>query len=83
MNTPVSKAEKALRRLTADRSKYVNDAGCGNILAMDRPATLRLAMDALRAWVLYGGIDGFRLDLATTLGRRETGFDPAARPQRI
>ena len=23
----------------------------------------------------YGGFDGFRLDLAVTLGRRETGFD--------
>jgi glycogen debranching enzyme GlgX len=62
-------------RLTADRSKYANDAGCGNILAMDRPAPLRLGMDALRAWAVFGGIDGFRLDLATTLGRRETGFD--------
>ena len=62
-------------RLAADRSQYVNDAGCGNILAMDRPATLRLGMDALRAWAIYGGLDGFRLDLATTLGRRDTGFD--------
>ena len=65
-------------RLAADRSRYVDDAGCGNVLAMDRPAVLRLGMDALRAWALYGGVDGFRLDLATTLGRRETGFDPHA-----
>ncbi len=65
-------------RLAADRSRYVNDAGCGNILAMDRPAVLRLGMDALRAWVIHGGMDGFRLDLATTLGRRDTGFDPNA-----
>ena len=65
-------------RLAADSSRYVDDAGCGNILAMDRPAVLRLGMDALRAWALYGGVDGFRLDLATTLGRRETGFDPNA-----
>ena len=62
-------------RLAADKSRYVNDAGCGNILAMDRPAVLRLGLDALRAWALYGGLDGFRLDLATTLGRRDTGFD--------
>ncbi len=65
-------------RLAADKSLYANDAGCGNILAMDRPAVLRLGMDALRAWALYGGLDGFRLDLATTLGRRDTGFDPYA-----
>lgn len=61
-----------------DPALYVNDAGCGNILALDRPAPLRLAMDALRQWVLRGGIDGFRFDLAVTLGRRDTGFDPAA-----
>jgi glycogen debranching enzyme GlgX/4-alpha-glucanotransferase len=65
-------------RLAEDKRLYVNDAGCGNVLAMDRPATLRLGMDALRAWALYGGIDGFRLDLATTLGRRDGGFDRQA-----
>ncbi len=65
-------------RLASDRSLYVNDAGCGNVLAMDRPITLRLGMDALRAWAVYGGIDGFRLDLAVTLGRRENGFDRSA-----
>ena len=32
-------------------------------------------MDALRAWALYGGVDGFRFDLATTLARRPSGFD--------
>jgi glycogen debranching enzyme GlgX len=68
----------AYYRLAADRSRYVDDAGCGNILAMDRPALVRLGTDALRAWAVYGGLDGFRLDLATTLGRRDTGFDPAA-----
>ena len=62
-------------RLAADRSRYVNDAGCGNVLAMDRPAALRLGMDALRAWALYGGLDGFRLDLADHAGRRDNGFD--------
>ncbi len=61
-----------------DAARYVNDAGCGNILAMDQPAALRLGLDALRAWALYGGLDGFRLDLAVTLGRRANGFDPQA-----
>jgi glycogen operon protein len=62
----------------ADPARYINDAGCGNILRLDHPATLRLAMDALRAWALYGGVDGFRFDLATVLGRRAEGFDPHA-----
>jgi glycogen operon protein len=57
---------------------YVNDAGCGNVLALDRPEPLRLALDALRAWARDGGVDGFRFDLATTLARRDDGFDAAA-----
>ncbi|MBL8589082.1 MAG: glycogen debranching protein GlgX, partial [Methylobacteriaceae bacterium] len=66
-------------RLRADdAARYDNDAGCGNVLALDRAAPLRLAMDALRAWANYGGVDGFRFDLATTLARRADGFDPEA-----
>lgn len=66
-------------RLSDETPKqFINDAGCGNILDFDHPATLRLAMDALRAWALYGGVDGFRFDLAATLGRRAEGFDPHA-----
>ncbi len=61
-----------------DRARYVNDAGCGNILRLDHPATLRYAMDTLRAWAQFGGVDGFRFDLATTLARRAEGFDPHA-----
>ena len=63
-------------RLAADRSRYVNDTGCGHALAMDRPVALRLGLDALRAWAAYGGLDGFRLDLAATLGRGPNGFEP-------
>ncbi len=65
-------------RLATDKSLYVNDAGCGNVLAMDRPVALRLGMDALRAWAIYGGMDGFRFDLATIPARRDSGFDPQA-----
>ena len=61
-----------------DPGRYANDAGCGNTLALDRPWPLRLAMDAMRHWVEAAGLDGLRLDLATTLGRRDAGFDPHA-----
>jgi glycogen debranching enzyme GlgX len=61
-----------------DASQYADDAGCGNTLACDDPQVVRLVMDALRAWALHGGVDGFRFDLAATLGRRDDGFDPAA-----
>ncbi len=57
--------------------RYADDAGCGNSLALDRPWALRLAMDALRHWA-GAGFDGLRLDLAATLGRRDTGFDADA-----
>ena len=61
-----------------DRSRYVDDAGCGNVLALDRQAMMRIGLDALRTAALRGGFDGFRYDLATTLGRRRSGFDAAA-----
>ncbi|HRK23797.1 MAG TPA: glycogen debranching protein GlgX [Beijerinckiaceae bacterium] len=59
-------------------ARYIDDMGCGNVLALDRPPVVRMAMDALRTWVRRAGIDGFRFDLATALGRRADGFDPAA-----
>ena len=69
----------AYYRLRSDAPRhYVNDAGCGNILAMDRAPVARLALDALRAWAEFGGVDGFRFDLATTLARRTEGFDAQA-----
>ncbi|MDX7950965.1 glycogen debranching protein GlgX [Lichenihabitans sp. Uapishka_5] len=61
-----------------DRGQYVNDAGCGNILQADHPEVVRLVLDSLRAWARYGGINGFRFDLAPTLGRSRKGFDAAA-----
>src|SRR5208337_2237921 len=57
---------------------YVNDAGTGNCLALDRPLVVDMAIGALRRWMIHGGIDGFRFDLATALGRRPNGFDPNA-----
>ncbi|MBM3577437.1 MAG: glycogen debranching protein GlgX [Alphaproteobacteria bacterium] len=62
-------------RLSEDRVRYVNDSACGNVLACDRRPVVRLVMDALRAWALYGGVDGFRFDLAPTLARSPSGFN--------
>jgi isoamylase len=65
-------------RLTDDQPRYyVNDTGCGNTVNVDHPYVLRMVMDSLRFWVQAMGIDGFRFDLATTLGRESHGFDPA------
>jgi len=58
--------------------RYLDDTGCGNTLALDRAPVLRLALDALRYYAQVAGVDGFRFDLATTLGRRDGGFDAEA-----
>jgi glycogen operon protein len=57
---------------------YINDAGTGNCLALDRPLVIEMAIGALRRWMVHGGFDGFRFDLGTALGRRADGFDPEA-----
>ncbi len=57
---------------------YINDAGTGNCLALDRPLVIEMAIGALKRWMVHGGFDGFRFDLGTALGRRPDGFDPNA-----
>ena len=57
---------------------YINDIGTGNCLALDRPLVIGMAIGALKRWMIHGGFDGFRFDLATTLGRRGDRFDPNA-----
>jgi isoamylase len=60
-----------------DRGRYVDTTGTGNSLNLANPATLRMIMDSLRYWVSAMGVDGFRFDLAPTLGRGDDGdFDP-------
>jgi isoamylase len=60
----------------ADPSRYVDTTGCGNSLNTADPTTLRMIMDSLRYWVSEMGVDGFRFDLAPTLGREHGDFDP-------
>ena len=61
---------------------YENLSGCGNTLDVRHPRVLRLVLDALGYWVEEFHVDGFRFDLAPTLGRRELStespFDPRA-----
>jgi len=61
-----------------DPRRYVNDTGTGNTLNLSHPRVLQMVMDSLRHWVEQFHVDGFRFDLATTLGRRADGFDPDA-----
>ena len=57
---------------------YINDAGTGNCLALDRPLVIDMGVGALKRWMVHGGFDGFRFDLGTSLGRHADGFDPEA-----
>jgi glycogen operon protein len=57
-----------------DPGAYINDTGCGNTLNADSPVVRRLIVDALRHWVRDIGMDGFRFDLASILGRTASGF---------
>ncbi|NLU82042.1 glycogen debranching protein GlgX [Rhodococcus sp. HNM0569] len=52
--------------------------GCGNTLDASSPIVVRMIVDSLRHWAGLG-VDGFRFDLASALGRRGGGeFDPRA-----
>ena len=56
---------------------YENYTGTGNALKLTHPRVLQMVMDSLRYWVEVFHIDGFRFDLASTLGRTPA-FDPHA-----
>lgn len=62
-------------RLADDKRYYIDDAGCGNTLDFENPFVIRLVMDSLRYWVEVMGIDGFRFDLCSALGRTRHGFE--------
>ena len=49
--------------------QYLNFSGCGNSFNLVQPCSVQLVMDSLRWWVQAFGVDGFRFDLATALGR--------------
>jgi len=52
---------------------YLDFTGTGNSLNASRPETARLIVDSLRYWVSEMHVDGFRFDLASTLGRVGSG----------
>ncbi|MCF2706601.1 glycogen debranching protein GlgX [Arcanobacterium haemolyticum] len=54
---------------------FMDTTGCGNSLDFRRQKVVRLTLDSLRYWVSEIGVDGFRFDLAVTLGRNGEQFD--------
>ena len=66
------------RHATSEPGALVNDTGCGNTLACDRSPVVQLLMESMRRCVEFGGVEGFRFDLASVLGRSDNGFSPEA-----
>jgi isoamylase len=59
--------------LEKDRSRYANYSGTGNTINGNHPIVRRMILDSLRYWVEEMHVDGFRFDLASILGRDESG----------
>ncbi|WP_436501895.1 glycogen debranching protein GlgX [Actinokineospora sp. HUAS TT18] len=83
---PVSGPTVSLRGLDAPAYYLLDDAGndidltgCGNTVNPGSPAVVRLVTDSMRYFATEMGVDGFRLDLASVLGRPDGGpFTPDA-----
>lgn len=61
--------------LAEDRRHCFDTTGCGNTLNVAHPMVMRMIIDSLRYWVQVMHVDGFRFDLASTLGREAAGFE--------
>ena len=60
-----------------ERGRDIDVTGCGNTLDLRQPMVTRMVLDSLRYWVEQCHVDGFRFDLAVTLGRDgDDGFHP-------
>ncbi len=55
--------------LTDDKKFYWESTGCGNNMQCDNPVVRQFILDSLKYWITDMGVDGFRFDLATVLGR--------------
>ena len=65
------------RPVPGDPRFYADDSGCGNTLNAAHSQVRALILDSLRHWARLGA-DGFRFDLATTLGRMNGDWRPDA-----
>jgi isoamylase len=66
------------RLVPGDLRRYVDTTGTGNSVNVASPVCLRMITDSLRYWISVMHVDGFRFDLATTLGRERGDFDRLA-----
>jgi glycogen operon protein len=59
--------------LLSPNGQYLNFSGCGNTLNCNHPVVREFVVECLRYWVTEFHIDGFRFDLASILGRDQSG----------
>lgn len=57
---------------------YTDFTGTGNMLDLSNPQVIKLVLDSLRYWADEMHVDGFRFDLAVTLGREDPAFLPGS-----
>ncbi len=57
---------------------YFDTTGCGNTVNLKHQRVLQMVMDSLRYWVEACHVDGFRFDLASSLGRDRDQFNSNA-----
>ncbi|CAN5263948.1 MAG: glycogen debranching protein GlgX [Chloroflexia bacterium] len=57
---------------------YTDFTGTGNTLDFSNPQVIKMVLDSLRYWVEEMRVDGFRFDLAVTLGREHPEFLPGS-----
>ena len=57
-------------------AQYADLTGTGNTIDFRYSFSVRLTLDSLRYWAQNVGVDGFRFDLAATLGRNASEFSP-------
>ncbi len=72
-------ANDAYYRLKPESPReYLDFTGTGNSVNTFHPQTVKLVADSLRYWAQEMRVDGFRFDLATTLGRELRDFSREA-----
>ena len=65
--------DNSLYYMLDEQGRYLNFTGCGNTVNSNHPVVRKFLLTCLRNWVAEAGVDGFRFDLASVLGRDRRG----------
>jgi isoamylase len=65
--------DNAMYYMLDEHGEYRNFSGCGNTVNSNHPVVRGLILSCLRNAVAEAGVDGFRFDLASVLGRDRDG----------